>query len=753
MGNISKSRNGYSHSFISSSVILILMTFLFISFLPEISYADRIWVSFISAKGGSKNGEEGAPPEISIIQSNDAHTLVHVTIPGMWVDTVMGPDGFVYQKLEVPDYAYTNDIGFPELPAIRGLLGIPDNAQVSMIPQVYATQILNNYYVWPHQRPIAIGDEWIFEKNEMFYNSNSWFPLNHNEVGEPGIFKYYTVDNVGYIPFSYNPYLRQLNVSYDYNIDVIYNNGGAIPIATMDEDMANLMRGVIWNFDELNPNIDNYAPVYYLIITPDAYYAEVAKFADWLRTIYPYIIDVVKLSDIGPNPSADDIKNYIFVYYFIHYHFLHSNTDYVLLIGDVNLIQTHIYLNYWYPSEDPLWKYFPSDYWYTLLVGGENDYYPEVAIGRFSFNSPIYNELLSNSQNINELSFQFNKEVNYYSSNWSNNVLLVAHKYDEDKKMDFKNAAEIIADPKKYRRFPFPIFHKSYADDGATNQNVKDKINEGMSSVCYIGHGQPKYWEDWNYSTPPDNNWETDEINSLNNINKLTVVFNYCCQNARINYPDGNCLCEDWMIGGYPDRYIGAVATMGHSRYADWDRDKNRSNFMEEVYKNIYEVQGAKKGLGWIINIASVNDIRLHGSEDPFNPGNRINAIGNAFKRILLGDPALRMRTGRTYSYNENVCDNKNMPDKINNLSNIEVNVNNPVYEDINIYIKSDREENININIYDISGRLINKGIRYKLNEGDNIIDINCDGLNSGVYILNIYSDSFNDFRNVVIVK
>jgi hypothetical protein len=36
------------------------MTFLFISLLlPEISYSDRIWVSFISAKGGSKDGEMG----------------------------------------------------------------------------------------------------------------------------------------------------------------------------------------------------------------------------------------------------------------------------------------------------------------------------------------------------------------------------------------------------------------------------------------------------------------------------------------------------------------------------------------------------------------------------------------------------------------------------------------------------------------------------------------------------------------------
>jgi hypothetical protein len=126
-------------------------------------------------------------------------------------------------------------------------------------------------------------------------------------------------------------------------------------------------------------------------------------------------------------------------------------------------------------------------------------------------------------------------------------------------------------------------------------------------------------------------------------------------------------------------------------------------------------------------------------------------AIANAFRRLLLGDPALRMRTGLNYSGIKSNKENKII--KLNELEKIDVNIVNPVYENIKIFIKSNREFNINIDLYDISGRLINKGIRYKLNEGDNIIDINCDGLNSGVYILNIYSNSFNDFRNVVIVK
>jgi len=717
MFNISKSRNGYSHSFISSSVILILMTFLFISFLPEISYSDRIWVSFISAKGGSKNGEEGAPPEISIIESNENHTLVHVSIPGMWVDTVMGPDGFIYQKLEVPDYATTNDVGLPELPAIRGLLGIPDNAEVSMVPEVLATQILDNYYVWPHQRPICDGEIPVFEKNEMFYNSNSWFPLNHNEVGDPGIFKYYTVDNIGYIPFSYNPYLRQLNVSYDYNIDVIYINGGTIPSATMDEDMANLMRGVIWNFDDLHPNIDNYAPVYYLIITPDDYYDEVSNFADYLRTMYSYTVDVVYIYD---NFDEYGVKRIIYDYYNTHH-----STDYVLLIGDVNVMPTYIYEGG--PNQTP------SDYWYTLLKG--NDLYPELAIGRFSFNS----------NDVGQLLFQFQKEVDYNNQAWDDDVLLVAHKQEDHPCMS--KAANYIAYHIPYND-PKPHFDILYGVLGATNEDVKREINSGMSSVGYLGHGNFWRWNNWNNQNPPLNDWTAMQIYSLENYNKLTVVFNYCCANANFTWDNGNCLCEFWMLGDYNNnRYIGAVATIGHSSWV-WFLNSNsdRFNFMEEVYKGIYTAQGAKKGLGWIINMATVDDLKEYFPDPPDYPF----AVHNAYVRILLGDPALRMRTGKRYS---EIAKNINKPSNVNMLKNIDIRVSNPVYDDINLFISSESDCNIDINIYDISGRLIRSSTSYDIFKGENKITLDSYDMKTGVYLININSDNFNKMLKAVVIK
>ncbi|MGQ9706956.1 MAG: T9SS type A sorting domain-containing protein, partial [bacterium] len=60
--------------------------------------------------------------------------------------------------------------------------------------------------------------------------------------------------------------------------------------------------------------------------------------------------------------------------------------------------------------------------------------------------------------------------------------------------------------------------------------------------------------------------------------------------------------------------------------------------------------------------------------------------------------------------------------------------VNNPVYDSIKIFINTNKEENINIDIYDISGRKLDKLYCGKLNIGENEIEINNINLNTGLY-------------------
>jgi len=734
MFNISKSRNEYSHSFIYSSLLVILMFFLFISFIPDNSFALKRWVPFTFSKGGSKDSEPGALPEITILDSNENHTLINVLIPGMWVDDVVGPDSLTYQVLEIPDYTSSNSVGFPALPEISGLIGIPDNTSVDVnVINLTEQTLLDKYYIWPHQKSISRDEEWIFEKNEEFYNSNIWYPLDNREIGDPGIFKYYTIDNVGYIPFKYNPYLRQLKVNPQFQLDVIYSGGSGLPTPTMDEDMANLFDFTLWNFEELPKDINNTAPVYYLIITPEKYYGRSCAFANWIENNYGYIANTVTTNETGN--TAYDIKEYIKTYYDTH-----IDTKYVLLIGDFNEIPTFRI------KIDPNYEvYIDSDYFYTLLKSTEpnkSDFYPEFSIGRI----PIYSE--------EQLDFELKKIASYYDNlynynpNWIGNVLLVAHKQhgsmEPYNRWWFKAIDEKIANYNNYGNNR-PNFIKCYGEDMADNECVNNAINNGVSTVLYDGHGNEYSWVHWNQRIPEIySSYTAFDINALNNINMLPVVFNCCCWNSYLYYLQS--LSESWNeLDYFNERYIGAVSNVGYT-YLNYGFEGYevcndfwiQDYFAYAIYRCIYERDATKEGLGWLMNMSTIFELK----KTHIDPG----AATNAYGRLLCGDPALIIKT-----VNENTKNKNSNKKDINKVSiPISIFIENPASYNLNITINSVEDEYINIDLYDISGRKISNLYKGNINS-NNKITYDVSNLSTGLYVIRFYNDKYNLYRKVVI--
>ncbi|MGQ9706607.1 MAG: hypothetical protein ACUVWP_06345, partial [bacterium] len=63
------------------------MVFLFISFIPDNLYAfNKRWVPITSSKGGSNDGEEGSPPEINIIHSDENYTEFSIIMNGFYIE-------------------------------------------------------------------------------------------------------------------------------------------------------------------------------------------------------------------------------------------------------------------------------------------------------------------------------------------------------------------------------------------------------------------------------------------------------------------------------------------------------------------------------------------------------------------------------------------------------------------------------------------------------------------------------------------
>lgn len=195
-------------------VILALMTVLV--FLGLV-YAQGNWVSFTS-------NVAGAPPIIEVLESNNSRTVVHVTIPGMWIkDTLV--NGTAYQILRIPDYGTMYNVGEPQLPSIRELTAIPPFSNVNITTISTASLMLNGYMVYPYQELLPEGQPpGPFTIDTLLYSTNTFYPNDVTELHDPAVWRDVRVVHSSLYPITFNPVTQQLNVCYDFT--VIFNYWG-----------------------------------------------------------------------------------------------------------------------------------------------------------------------------------------------------------------------------------------------------------------------------------------------------------------------------------------------------------------------------------------------------------------------------------------------------------------------------------------------------------------------------------------------
>ena len=189
--------------------LMILLVF------PVLVYAQGNWVSFTSNVAGT-------PPIIEVLESNNSRTVIHVTIPGMWVkDTLV--NGTIYQILRIPDYGTMYNVGEPQLPAIRELAAIPPFSNVSITTINTTSLILSSYMVYPYQEPVPEGEpHGPFTIDTLFYSTNAFYPDDVTELSDPAVWRDVRVVHSSLYPITFNPVTQKLNVCYDFTVVLDY---------------------------------------------------------------------------------------------------------------------------------------------------------------------------------------------------------------------------------------------------------------------------------------------------------------------------------------------------------------------------------------------------------------------------------------------------------------------------------------------------------------------------------------------------
>jgi len=291
-------------------------------------YSQAKWVSF-----------DGTPtprtPQIKVLESNDSRTVIRVTIPGMWSEKRQ-IEQQTYDVLRLPDYNTTDEIGKPEIPAIRKLIGIHPTANVTMTVKITSSKFLENYLVFPFQPPLAdsIYAPQPFVIDHKQYATDAFYPVEIAEIDKPAIWRDVRVVRLSLYPITFNPISKRLMVCYDFTVELAYSgisneNPLLHPPQKISPQYEKMYREEILNYEYLRLGEVTTGGAYgsYLIITPGKYLSEIKPLGNW-----KHLKGVEAKIDTFTAGQADttQVKNYIISDY------NSRGTDYVLLVGNID---------------------------------------------------------------------------------------------------------------------------------------------------------------------------------------------------------------------------------------------------------------------------------------------------------------------------------------------------------------------------------------------------------------------------------
>lgn len=670
------------------------------------THAQKYWVAFYPEY------PEGTPPQLEVLEHNSKHTLIDVEIPGMWVEEVY-QGGHDFQRISLPDCGTTYEIGLPEIPVIREYLGIPKEADIDTVEINSKNKtILRDFYVYPFQTPqydqnSSWGYTKSFDYNEEFYYEDTWYPDYDGKSVLPGKMRDVYVEDVCINPMKFNPKIKMLEVSYNFTVEVNYKGGYGYEYSDvyLNDSLYTIYKNLILNFDELNIH-QTKGTLHYLIIYHDDFSITAGDFKNFIEQEYGYIVHKIPMSEVGS--TYQDVKDTIEKFYEGY----GDDAQFVLFIGDTDRIPT-VYTHNEY-----------SDYLYQCIEG--DDLFPEVYVGRIS------------ADDANDAHLQFIKTTEHYYMEvlpvipyWRHRVSLVASYANPC----YEETCEYIAqkiDNGEYEYAPPNLFPtRIYGSEGAENQDIVDALSWGSSTCLYRGHGGVDLWYDWNRL---HQNWTKEWIEQINCGKRYAVVWNVTCHAGSIQDNNPDCLAESWMSDEY-----GSVATMGYTG-SSWTYPNNY--FSKKLYEAIYDLSenATDYGLRLLVNWATMP---MYGQ----NPW----ATENVVRLVYLGDPALKFQ--KTYKQPSYVS--SEMENKFNNYSKsvtIKTISPNPAVENTNINLILETPGEVEVSVYDISGRRVMNISEY-CQSGENIINLNTCSLSSGVYIINISACDTNIQRRFVVLN
>ena len=545
----------------------------------------------------SFGGAMGESPEVTVLESDQNHMVLEISIPGFWLYDKPA-EGAAWSCVELPGYFSQGRVGLPDLPSVTELFALPFGTEAIVTVEGVNSTVYRNMQILPRQTPeIDMAHApYPFIISDEFYSGSESYPFASVEIDNEGIWSGLNVARLVVNPFNYNPSNGNLEAASSITLRVDFEGNAAQLSDPVISSMALEMERTVINWDVFaataNPmNGSRDAGVEYVFVCTDAN-------VDWVSELFEthhYLGLHVRVETLTAPATTSAIKAAITDNYTA------GVTRFACIVG------THAEL----PSYS--WSGYMGDYWYGCIDG---DNYPELAVGRLTGNqTQIEHQVDKIIGGYMDYGFDDGNTTGIIPSE----TVLAAHQEQYPGKYTLccnQLAAETYS-------LCDITFTKVYPPEGGLNTDVSNAINDGIGTVTYRGHGDVTIWT---WSAP--SYWSASNINALTNV-FMPPVFNIACYCG--NYITGaTCLSESWQWA--------TNGSSGNLGATDPSYTEANHTYIKEIYLSIFDTGLFRIVEG--INAATVETIIQHGS-----PG-----LANAKMYIWFGDPAMDVWTFDTPS-------------------------------------------------------------------------------------------------------
>lgn len=510
-------------------------------------------------------------------------------------------NGQTFKRPKIEGTGKTSLEGNPEMPVMTTFYAVDPGKSYQAHVRVIESEFVDDIDIlplqtWDHRTPDEVVS---FKRNIDTYTDVSPYPEKLAVVSEPVSFRDLEIVTVSFTPFQYHPLQQKLEVITSAEIELIETGSVANNIqrpAKRSRVFEKLYKSVVVNYERFMSAGEYQRPsiLYILPSNSTNLMSTLNSLFNW-RHKAGFVVNIASTSTIGSSNTA--IKNYIQN----AYETWSDPPEYVALVGDASG-------TYSIPTYFDNWSNYngEGDFPYSQLDG--SDLFPEVLIGRISFNSTT------------ELATIVNKTIQYETNpymgeNWFTRACMVGD--------PSTSGISCIITKEAIRHYLEEL--GGYNDvrtvySGSFPNQMVNNLNDGLTFFNYRGY----------YGV---SGFNSGHISGLNNGFKLSVATVITCGTG--SFASGTSISESFIRAGTPSQPKGAVVSIGTATLGTHTMFNNAVDlgFYYGVFADGLETPSAALVRG---------TLHLYQTY-PSNPNSFVSIFTHW--NNLMGDPALRMWT------------------------------------------------------------------------------------------------------------